>query len=558
MMAPGTDDVPMNDEMRADCIIVAGMHRSGTSMVAGLLAASGVDMGRHLVPPDRGNPEGYHEDLDIVRFHQGAFHHVLRPHAGHIDWGWTEVDAIDAGRMTAWTRRASQLVRGRMAAGRPWGFKDPRVTPILDFWDALLGTPQYVGVYRNPVAVADSIQRIAANSDLGDPRYAWALWHFYNQRLLTFTRRHRGRVLLVNVDGLVASPGAFAEVARRRLGLEVSDAALRGRIRPDSLTSADTLAARERLARHVWADAYALYGELEALADLPAGDRGRPRVAQRAEAPEGPAARWDEVSIIIPTHNDAPFLVEALASVAASTSGACEVLVLDDGTTDRESLRILDRLRATGQRVLRQERRGLAEARNRLVAESRGRFLLPLDADNRLVPGFVERAMEAFRHDPGLGVVYGDRRLFGLQQGDVTVPEPRLDRLVNVNTIDACAMYRRELWADVGGYDVTFCFEDWEFWLHAMKRGWRFRHLPGIAFEYRVRSRSLVTRGMHPRHRLRFRRRLVRKHADLLLSLMPTAMRALAGTRPGLRQQLVMVPYWFHIWERRPWKTGPS
>ncbi|MEO8033220.1 MAG: glycosyltransferase, partial [Acidobacteriota bacterium] len=97
--------------------------------------------------------------------------------------------------------------------------------------------------------------------------------------------------------------------------------------------------------------------------------------------------------------------------------------------------------------------------------------------------------------EPSAGVVYGDRREFGAWTGDVVVPELDLPRMLWSNYIDACAMVRRTVWSDVGGYDVAFReWEDWDFWLSAVERGWRFVHLPRPAFEYRIRPDSLLQR----------------------------------------------------------------
>ena len=266
-----------------------------------------------------------------------------------------------------------------------------------------------------------------------------------------------------------------------------------------------------------------------------------------------------ELSIVIPTYNDAVFLVEALASVDSCTLGRFEVLVLDDGSTCPESLEVLSRLREAGYEVSRQENGGLSKARNTLIRRAKGRFILPLDADNKLVPGFIERALRAFDDDPGLGVVYGDRRLFGAASGVVVVPDfDPLDNL-NGNEIDACAVYRREVWEDVGGYDEQLrCLEDWEFWVHAGKRGWRFWHLSGVAFEYRVRPGSLSRVNVRASD-WRFRRRLLQRHPDLLLRLSPGPIRWLAGGasmkdsrswKPNLWQRIVLAVFWMQAWER--------
>jgi len=175
---------------------------------------------------------------------------------------------------------------------------------------------------------------------------------------------------------------------------------------------------------------------------------------------------------------------------------------VNDGSSDRETLRILDALRARGYFVLDKENGGLSSARNSGIERARGRFILPLDADNRLRPGFVEAAAGRLDRDAEIGVVYGNRRFFGALNEVENVAEYDLDKILAGNYIDACAVYRRALWQDVGGYDTAMCgLEDWEFWLQAGRNGWRFLHLNQVAFDYRVRSGSLLSLSMTPRVR---------------------------------------------------------
>ena len=73
------------------------MHRSGTSLVASLLSAIGVDMGQRLLPPDKGNPRGYFEDIDFLEFQRRALSEsCLKDDGGHPDWGWTESEKINS------------------------------------------------------------------------------------------------------------------------------------------------------------------------------------------------------------------------------------------------------------------------------------------------------------------------------------------------------------------------------------------------------------------------------------------------------------------------------
>jgi glycosyltransferase involved in cell wall biosynthesis len=531
------------------------MHRSGTSLTAGLLAQLGVEMGPRLVPADAANPRGYFEDLDIVEFHQRVFReHVPQGSGGHPDWGWTPTDVIQPEDLARWVPTASRVVVQRAATSAVWGFKDPRATLLLDFWDALLPTPVYVGVYREPSRVADSMQRLGAPVFLKNPGYAWELWTLYNRRLLDFVQRHRNRCVLLNVDALEANLDCLPALLRDQLGLSFGATDLRSHLDPALLHPREDAPLIAQLSRHVWDDAGSVYAALEAIADLPGADAGeRSITAFPVPHPQSSV----ELSIVIPTHNDASWVVEAIANAWHCAEGRHEVLVLDDGTTDPESLRILDRLRSAGQHVIRQENLGLPSARNALIEHARGQFILPLDADNRLNRAFVRQALEVLQTDPQVGVVYGDRQLFGARRDRIDVPEFDLRRMVSYNYIDACAVFRRELWREVGGYDphLRMGYEDWEFWLNAGKRGWTFRHLPMVALEYRVRPDSLVSLAESREGTRRLRDLLFRKHADLLIRLLPDRYRWWFPNRPPQDTDIEDFAAWRRWVLRQQWRT---
>jgi glycosyltransferase involved in cell wall biosynthesis len=539
--------------------VVAGMHRSGTSAAARLLHARGVDMGREMIPADPFNPAGYYEDAAVVRFHQAAFAALLPGTAGaHPDWGWTRAAAVSASDLEPWRAEATSLVAERTAPGTPWGFKDPRATVVLDFWAGLLPEARYLVVYRRPDLVADSIQRLGADVFLRDPGAAWKIWWHYNTRLLDFVRRHRDHCAVVDAATLRADPDAITRLLVDRFGAPLGDPSPGGPTQGAPGSDQMRSPFDPVLARAVWPECFDLYDEFAREADVPADGGSIP------EQPSPPADRacgapMDDVSVVVCTHDDAPFLVEALSSVGRCTDGRVEVLVCDDGTTDPEHLLVLDRLEAAGYYIVRQANAGLPAARNRLIASARGTYVLPLDADNRLLPGFIERALVAFAADPRLGVVHGDRRFIGGRTGEEVVPEFRLERAVRVNEIDACAMVRRDAWVEAGGYDELLdCGEDWELWLHLAELGWRFRHLPGLAFEYRVRPDSLLAVRNTPEWGARFRRMQLARYPDLLVAALPRGLRRLALARPtspgravprsGAWARRVARTYWGYQW----------
>ena len=110
------------------------------------------------------------------------------------------------------------------------------------------------------------------------------------------------------------------------------------------------------------------------------------------------------MAIIVPCFNDGEFLLEAIASVERTVFVPYELVIVNDGSEDRHTLQILGCLRRAGYRIIDQDNRGLAEARNRGIREANNSIFLPLDADNRLLPGFVEAALDVLAMTRG-GIV---------------------------------------------------------------------------------------------------------------------------------------------------------
>lgn len=471
-------------------VVIAGMHRSGTSLVASYLSSLGVHMGDRLLPADSRNPRGYFEDADFVELHGRILRDCTAAgEAGHQDWGWTESERFDRAPLARYAGEAQALVARRAGASGIWGWKDPRTTLLLDFWDEILeGNALYILPYRFPWEVADSMQRLGADVFLRNPEWAYPIWTFYNRHLLDFHRRHADRSALVSANALLADPARFAALLRGKLGLAVGEGEL-GELRDASLFR--SLAPGDPLIPLVAATSprcASLLAELDAAADLPAAGlwSSEPARGERRAEPV-------DLSVVIPCFELGELLVEAVASVERSAAAPRELIVVDDGSRQPRTLEVLAALRERGYRVVSQPNSGLAAARNRGIGEARGRYILPLDADNRLAPGFIAAAVRVLDSQPEIGVVYGDRLDFGARSGRQRIPEVDLPELLWANSIDACAVYRREIWESCGGYDAgAAVWEDWELWVSAAERGWRFHRLPEVAFEYRVRPGSML------------------------------------------------------------------
>jgi glycosyltransferase involved in cell wall biosynthesis len=209
---------------------------------------------------------------------------------------------------------------------------------------------------------------------------------------------------------------------------------------------------------------------------------------------ETPAGQG-KISIVIPCYNDGAMLREALVSVEKTrNANVAEVIIVDDGSSEAETTRILNEVAEAGYCVVPQPNRGPAAARNAGIRLAKGEFILPLDSDNRLREVYLNQGVSLLKNNPSIGVIYTDAEYFGERTGRWHVPNFNLLPLIRMNFIDACALYRKKLWQEVGGYDEQmprWGLEDWDFWLRVACHGGRFVHLPKIGFDYRVRRDSL-------------------------------------------------------------------
>ena len=233
-----------------------------------------------------------------------------------------------------------------------------------------------------------------------------------------------------------------------------------------------------------------------------------------------------DVTVVVPCYNHGHFLREAIESAERSRGVRYEIIVVDDGSTDRATLDVMARLRRDGYQVLRHEENwGVSAARNTGIARAQGRHILPLDADNRIRPDYLRLGASILDRAPTVGVVYGDIEYFGEDTGRITTPEFSLERLMIDNIVDNCAVFRRVIWEECGGYDTEMPdrlgYEDWDLWLQAAKRGWQFVRIPEVMLDYRVRSDSMVRMCRIPTNHRRLVAYLAIKHRDFYAAHLP-------------------------------------
>ena len=194
--------------MSAPPVVIAGMHRSGTSLVASFLSSLGLDVGERLLEADRLNPRGYFEDTALLEFHQRLLREMVPAgESGWPDWGWTVSESLDESVPPRMREEALAIVGARNQTGA-WGWKDPRTTLLLDFWAELLPGAVFVLVHRSPVEVLDSLLRAGNRHFVIHPDHAVRAWLLYNRRALDFAVRHPDRSMLLALEAFTAHPGA--------------------------------------------------------------------------------------------------------------------------------------------------------------------------------------------------------------------------------------------------------------------------------------------------------------------------------------------------------------
>lgn len=226
------------------------------------------------------------------------------------------------------------------------------------------------------------------------------------------------------------------------------------------------------------------------------------------------------VSVVIPCYNHGAYIQEALDSIEIDKIAyPIEIIIVDDGSGDQQTLEKLESLKASGYQVIFQKNGGPGSARNTGIGIASGKYILPLDADNKISPDYINKAVPLLEQ-PGIDIVYAKPIFFGdLSQKKRQYKVRKFDDLdiVTGNFADACALYKRTVWEKNGGYDTIMPyrgFEDWEFWIHAASNGFGFHFLNEKLFYYRIVPNSVITGYSNEDRIILNKQYLARKHAD--------------------------------------------
>jgi glycosyltransferase involved in cell wall biosynthesis/ribosomal protein S18 acetylase RimI-like enzyme len=221
----------------------------------------------------------------------------------------------------------------------------------------------------------------------------------------------------------------------------------------------------------------ALYDDLLAMSpELDDPLEPAPAAAPTPVFPDRRAGSPPLVSVIVPCFNHGRYLPECLESVAEQTYSPIETLIVDDGSSDAETVAVLAEIERQGTAtVLRlPENRGPSAARNAGIERADGRYILPLDADDLLVPTAVaELVGQLGRADQSVGFVYPNLQFFGNRRDYLEMPSYNLHALLISNYCAVTSLIDREVF-DRGfrfPEELVLGHEDWDFVLTLAEHG---------------------------------------------------------------------------------------
>ena len=221
------------------------------------------------------------------------------------------------------------------------------------------------------------------------------------------------------------------------------------------------------------------------------------------------------VSVLVPCFNDGQWLDEAIESVFRQTFQNFEIIIVDDGSTESDTVQKLSSYSAPRTRVYHTDNRGLPAARNYAAARAVGEMFCALDADDVLEPTWLEKSVRLLDAHPEFAFVSHWLEAFGDEEWIWRPESCDLASLLVRNTVNGAALVRRTAFEAVGGYDEQMrdgC-EDWDFWLRLVERGLHGTILPEVLFFYRRRAESMSRRMLQPQAYRKPLTALVSRHA---------------------------------------------
>lgn len=190
------------------------------------------------------------------------------------------------------------------------------------------------------------------------------------------------------------------------------------------------------------------------------------------------------VAVLVACFNDGATIQETIDSLRAEAG--IEFVIVDDGSSDPQTLSELERLEGDGVRVVRQENAGPSAAWMTGVAATSAAYVMPFSSDDVLLPGGTAVLADALDANPDASFAWGDMETFGL----ATAYRPSVPALcpwlvTYMHCMPAYSLFRRDALIESGGWQTIAASEDWDLWMRMAAQGRTGVHVPQPVYLYR-------------------------------------------------------------------------
>lgn len=225
-----------------------------------------------------------------------------------------------------------------------------------------------------------------------------------------------------------------------------------------------------------------------------------------------------ELSVVIPFYNMGSYIDDTLNSLQQVTGIDMEIIIVNDGSTDQESITVLERIAADSPQVhiIHTPNQGLARARNVGATQAQGSYLAFLDADDCVEKRYYEKALEILRHFTNVSFVAAWTQYFGANDNLWITWNTEPPYILYHNTVNSSALiYRRQDFIQYGINDASMVYgmEDWESVIRLVSHGYRGVAIPEPLFRYRIRPDSM-SRAFNRENQLYLYHRLTELNRD--------------------------------------------
>lgn len=222
------------------------------------------------------------------------------------------------------------------------------------------------------------------------------------------------------------------------------------------------------------------------------------------------------ISIIIPCYNDGKHITECINSVHKQVYKNYELIIINDGSQDEYTNKVIDKISHPKIKVIETKNQGVSLTRNLGIKESSGKYILPLDADDKIGMDFIANSIQILEKKPEVKVVNCETMLFGAKKGVFNLEPYSLEKLLGKNIMTVSSIYRKVDFDKTDGYNPNMKdgFEDWDFWLSLLKNGGTVHKIKSVEFYYRIKRNSRNS-SLNRNHYKKLRRQIYENHKEL-------------------------------------------